>query len=256
MVMKKQAVKAAPKNDDSVVYKVMVALIAACLECLALQQVAKVYESIEHMDTVRSALPIAGAILAVLTVAAAVCMVVFRNRSALRFTFGLGAANLLLLTVGTFALYAMWTGPVMMLYFAFFALAVLVSVYLLYQPEFFLLSAATMVAAFGFYCLSKLYGSGSVGLIVLVNLAMALCFVLLLGITYMAARNRGLLSFGKIRFRVLALRSGLPLYVTGLLWLLCQLAGLLLGAFFCYCCIFAAIALELASAFYFTIKLK
>ena len=43
MVMKKQAVKAAPKNDDSVVYKVMVALLIACLECLALQQVAKVY---------------------------------------------------------------------------------------------------------------------------------------------------------------------------------------------------------------------
>lgn len=256
MVMKKQAVKAAPKNDDSVVYKVMVALLIACLECLALQQVAKVYASIEHMDTVRAALPIAGAVLAVLTVAAVVCMVLFRQRSALRFTFALSAANLLLLTVGAFALYGMWTGPVMMLYFAFFALAVLVSVYLLYQPEFFLLTGATMVAAFGFYCLSKLYGSGSVGLIVLVNLVMALCFALLLAVSYLAARNRGILSFGKVRFRVMALPSALPLYVTGLLWLLCQLAGLILGALFCYCCIFAAIALELISAFYFTIKLK
>ncbi|MBE6954763.1 MAG: hypothetical protein E7449_02490 [Ruminococcaceae bacterium] len=256
MVMKKQAAKAAPKNDDSVVYKVMVALLIACLECLGLQQVAKVYTSIEHMDTVRSVLPIVGAVFAVLTVAAAVCMVVFRSRSALRFTLGLAAANLLLLTVGAFALYGMWTGPVMLLYFAFFALAVLVSVQLLYQPEFFLLTAATMVAAFGFYCLSKLYGSGSVALIVLVNLAMALCFVLLLVVSYMAAHNKGILSFGKVRFRVLALSSALPLYVTGLLWLLCQLAGLILGAVFCYCCIFAAIALELVSAFYFTIKLK
>ena len=37
MVMKKQAVKAAPKNDDSVVYKVMVALLIACLECLVIK---------------------------------------------------------------------------------------------------------------------------------------------------------------------------------------------------------------------------
>ena len=256
MVKKKQAVKAAPKNDDSVVYKVMVALLIACLECLALQQVAKVYASIERMDVVRAALPIAGAVLAVLTVAAAVCTVLFRHRSALRFTLGLVTANLLLLAVGAFALYGMWTGPVMMLYFAFFALAVLVSVQLLYQPEFFLLTAATMVAAFGFYCLSTLYGTGSIGLLVVLNLAMAVCFLLVLGITYLAARNKGILSFGKVRFRVMLLPSALPLYVTTLLWLLCQLAGLILGAVFCYCCIFAAIAIELIAAFYFTIKLK
>lgn len=256
MVKKKQAVKAAPKNDDSVVYKVMVALLIACLECLALQQVAKAYASIEHMDTVRSALPIVGIILAVLTVAAIVCTFLFRTRSALRFTFGLTAVNLLLLTLSTFVLYGMWISPVMMLYFAFFALAVLVSVYLLYQPEFFLLSAATMVAAFGFYVLSRLYGGSNVGLIVLVNAAMALCFLLLLAITFLAVRGKGILSFGAIRFRVMVLPTALPLYITALLWLLCQLAGLILGAFFCYCCIFAALALELIAAFYFTIKLK
>lgn len=256
MVKKQQAVKAAPKNDDSVVYKVLVSLLIACLECLALQQLAKRYVSIEHMDTVRAALPVTGVILAVLTVAAFVCTVIFRKRSALRFTFFLTASNLLLCTVGIFALYGLWTGPVMLLYFAFFALAVLISIYLLYQPEFFLLTGATMVAAFGFYCLSRLYGTTSTSLIILVNLVMAFCFLLLLAITCLASRNKGILSFGRARFRVMLLPSSLLLYVTALLWLLCQLAGFLLGAFFCYCCIFAAIALELVAAFYFTIKLK
>jgi len=145
---------------------------------------------------------------------------------------------------------------VMLLYFAFFALAILISVYMLYQPEFFLVTAATMVAAFGFYCLSQLYGGSSIGLLVVVNVVMALVFLLLLGITLLAVRGNGILSFGSVRFRVMALPSALPLYITALLWLLCLVAALLLGAFFCYCCIFAAIAYELVCAFYFTIKLK
>ena len=48
----------------------------------------------------------------------------------------------------------------------------------------------------------------------------------------------------------------LPLYIACLLWLLCLAASLFLGAFFAYCCVFAAIAFEFVMAFYYTVKLK
>ncbi len=256
MATRKPAATARKKNDDSVVYKVMAALLCACIECLAVQQLCKYYVTIEHMESVRTGLFWAGCIFAVLTVAALACAWVFRARRGLRFGLCLGAINFFACCAACFILYAFWTGPAMLLYFAFFSLAAIISVYLLYQPEFFLLTAVTVAAAFGFYCLSQFSRSSNPTLWALLNVLLALLFILLGVVALLAARGKGYLSFGRLRLRVYSLSSPLPLYITSVLWLLCLLAGLFLGAFFSYCCLFAAIAYEFIFAFYFTVKLK
>lgn len=256
MATKRQAPRATHKNDDSVVYKVMAALLAACLECLAVQQVSKYYVTIEHMESVRSGLFVAGFVLAALAAACAIIAVLVRRKPSARFGFVLAAANLAACCGASFVLYAFWTGPAILLYFAFFALAALISVRLLYQPEFFLLSTATVAAAFGFYCLSQLSRSSSPVLWATLNALLAALFVLLGLIALLANRGKGILSFGRRRIPVYITGTPLPLYITSALWLLCLVCGMFLGSSFSYCCIFAAIAYEFIFAFYFTVKLK
>ena len=255
MAKKQPAAVSAGKNDDSVVYKVMAALLIACLEVLGTQQVCKVYNSIEYMDVVKRWLGVAGIILAVAAIAALAVAIALRKRPTAGFILTLAALNLALCAAAALVLWHFWTGPAILLYFLYFALAVLVAVYYLYQPEFFLLVIGCMTAAFGFYCLSQTYGS-SRKLTMLVGAAMAVVFLVLGCIAFSAAKHQGILKLGKAKLRVLRLGSPLPLYITCLLWLLCLAAGAIFGAFFCYLCVFAAIACAFVFAIYYTVKLK
>ena len=256
MANKKRNVPAAQKNNDAVVYQVMAALLVACIECLLLQQLAKYYGYANYIGAIQDGLYVAGWIFAGLAAAAAVCAVCWRGRRTLLFGLILAAVNLLACAAACFILNRMWTGPVILLYFVFGALALLFSLYLLYQREFFLLSCATVAAAFSFYCLSRLYGTSNRALTAVIASGLALVLVAIGLAALLAARNGGILRLGGLRMRIFQLSSPLPLYIACLLWLLCLAASLFLGAFFAYCCVFAAIAFEFVMAFYYTVKLK
>ena len=255
MAKKQPVKKPVSKNDDSVVYKVMIALILACLEVLVTQRVCRAYNSVNLMDTVKQALFVAGFVLLGAALICCGIAVILRKKPNARFVLWLLTANLAFCCIAAFVLYFFWTGPAMLLYFLYFALAVAVSVALLYQPEFFLLFLSSITAAFGFYCLSQVYGS-SLPLAILVNVGMALVFLILALVSFLAAKNKGILSLGTARVRVLQLGTALPIYISSLVWLLCQAAGIFLGATFCYVCIFAAIAAAFLFAIYYTVKLK
>ena len=256
MAKKKPAVVPAGKNNgDSVVYKVMAALLLACLEVLITQQVCKSYSTITYMDIVKRWLGIAGIILAALTVAVTAAAILLRKRPTAGFALTLIALNLALCTAAALVLWHFWTGPAILLYFLYFSLAVLIAVFYLYQPEFFLLVIGCMTAAFGFYGLSQVYGS-SRKLTLLVGAMMALVFLVLGGVAFLAAKHQGILKLGKAKLHILRLGTPLPLYITSLLWLLCLAAGAIFDAFFCYICVFAAIACAFIFAIYYTVKLK
>ena len=255
MAKKKPVAVPASSNDDTVVYKVMAALIAACLEVLVTQRVCKVYATIEKMDVMEHALGIAGIVLAVLSAAALVVAIILRKHPKAVFPSVFVFVNLALCCAAAFVLYHFWTGPAILLYFVYFSLAVLVAVYYLYQPEFFLLTIDCMTAAFGFYCLSQTYHS-SRSLSILVGICMAAVFLIIGGLAFSASKKHGYLKLKNTKIRVLRHETPLILYITSLVWLLCLIAGAVFGSFFCYLCVFAAIAWAFVFAIYYTIKLK
>ncbi|MBO6054498.1 MAG: hypothetical protein J6P31_03170 [Oscillospiraceae bacterium] len=255
MAKKKPVAVPASSNDDSVVYKVMAALIAACIEVLVTQRVCKVYDTFEKMDVVKHALGIAGIVLAVLSAAALAAAIILRRKPKAVFPVVLTFVNLVMCCAAAFVLYHFWTGPAIILYFVYFALAVLVAVYYLYQPEFFLLTIECMTAAFGFYCLSQTIQS-SLKLSILVGICMAVVFLLVGGLAFSASKKHGYLKLKGTKIRVLRHESPLILYITSLVWLLCLIAASVFGSFFSYLCVFAAIAWAFVFAIYYTIKLK
>ena len=84
--------------------------------------------------------------------------------------------------------------------------------------------------------------------------------VILIGTFLMAhgaAKNHGLLVFGKKRIQVLGPKANPTLiYVVDALWLVCIVAAVLLGSLFAYYCMFAAIAVEFIAAVYYTFQLN
>jgi hypothetical protein len=72
-----------------------------------------------------------------------------------------------------------------------------------------------------------------------------------------AARNHGLLVFGKNRVLLLPAKSNPALiYVAVILWVVLIAASLFLGGLFAYYCMFAAIAVEFIAAVYYTFQLN
>lgn len=259
--MKKRAVpqKKQSGGDDSVIYKIMIALGMLCILLLALQLVSRSYRLAGPMMTIRTGLGWAAVIAGVLTVVLAAGWLTQRRRAAFWRTAALPLMILcLLVALSSLVLYVTWVSYVGVLYFVYIAAAVLYMVALLYQPEFLLLSLLNTCAGCVFFALSRLtYGMLSARGIVL-SLVLVLAAAAATALTF-AARKKpdGILKLlGRPVHLACADTSPLLLYVTAVVWVVCLVAVMVLGAVFAYYCVYAAVALELVAAVYYTVKLS
>lgn len=254
MAMKKRASqpRKMQKDDDSVVYKAVAALVILCLAVLGLRLVSRYYPVMGTLLAVNTALAIGAAVFAVVALLGLLGLVTPWNTK--RFWKAAAWPMLLvglLLSASCLLLYKTWVDYIPALYFVYVATAVLYLIFLLYQHEFFLLSLVNVCAGGCFFLLSR---SGrmlqlSVPLAVLIAAAVVL--------TAVARKNDGKLKFfGKTLRFMDHDATPLPLYVAGAVWLACLLAVAALGAVVAYYCVFAAVAFELIAAVYYTMKLS
>ncbi len=241
------------KNDDLVAYLVLLALLLAGGSMLGLRSLGDYY--FNHIALVPMALPMiilaAGAALTVLSLVF-VCIRKWKVVSNIAvWTLVVGFVTFLAgLTLKT----ATYDG-FRFLYYVCLAFVIQYIIYQLYRWEFFLLSLSTVLAGGVFFCFSQgMYFTGR-NVIMLVLLVLSLLGTF--GATWMASKNKGILSFGKTRVRLFNAKS-LPILIciADALWLVCTVAMLFLGGLFAYYCMFAAIAVEFVAAVYYTFQLN
>lgn len=262
MAMKKRAVPQKKNvSDDSVIYKVMIALGILCILLLGLQLVSRYYRLAGPMFVIKTGLgwaAIIGGVLAVVFLAGWLAM---RRKAAFWRCAGIPLFLLFaIIALSSWLLYSTWVTYVSLLYFVYIAAAVLYMIALLYQHDFFLLSFFNACAGCVFYGLSRLYGErGIVSAKALVlNIALAVLTAIVASLVFAARKTDDgrLKLFGrKVLISSIEL-SPVLIYISCLLWLLCLVAAAILGSVFAYYSIFAVVALELIAAVYYTVKLS
>lgn len=275
MAMKKRAVS--PKkttktsNDDTVIYKVMVALGMLCVLLLSVQAVSRRYVMIDYMFTMMTALFWSAIGFAAAAAVLLTLWLVCRKASKFWRVAGFPLFLMSLLLALTCAvLYVTWVEYVSALYVAYIAAAVLYMIALLYQHEFFLLSLLNTCAGVVFFQLYRIredgvlawsrqevhYGAALSAQAVLLIAGLVVIILAASSLMFLARRRGGKVKLlGKARQLFSPDASALLVYISGALWVLCLLAAVLLGATFSYYCIFAVAAAELIAAVYYTVKL-
>ena len=261
MAMKKRAVSnRKTANDDTVIYKVMIALGVACIAILALQMVSRYYRLSDYIVGMYTALGWAAIVFGVLSAAALVCFLILRKQAAFWRIAGLPLFGILLVFSFSCALmHFTWVTYVAALYFLYIAIPVLYIIGLLYQHEFLLLSVVNACAGAVFFWLSRIYGDGASFPPKAAVLTVLLALVVLAAATLMFVANRhgGKLKLGGKERQIFTHgASPLLLYVSCAVWLICLDASALLGSVFAYYCMFAVVAFELGAAVYYTVKLS
>lgn len=240
-------------NDETVVYKVMAAVLAACVGVCALVRVKSAYALAGSWRAVYSGLLWAfwiGAAVGVLCIAGAVLL---RRRGALSYALGFAAALGVLTAITCGALRTYYLSAMTACYYLWIASALLYSVYLLYQREFFVIAFLTALAGGTFYLLS--HSTRSTGTIT-ATVLLILCSVAAAALTFLTARAGGVLTVGKRKYSLFhAGFAALPLYLACAFWPLCAIAALIVGSTFAYYCVYAAVGGALIAVCYYTIKL-
>lgn len=261
MAMKKKADgnRPAAHNDDSVIYKVMIALGILCVAVLGLQMVGRTYGTADGITSVKT-LVTWGAVIFGAAALVVLILGLFRGKQMPRLRkFYLPLFVVLaLFAFACFALRQYWVSPLPYLYFIFIAATVLYMIFLLYQMEFFLLSLCNVAAGLVFYLLSQLYpdGRGTLNSLIL-NVGLVILLAVVATLAFLAARNGGKIKWKEDAIRVFQPRfSPVPLYLTMAIWLVCLIAAFFLGSTLAYYCMFGAAAWELVCAVYYTFKLS
>ncbi len=253
MAMKNTPTKV-KQNNDSAVYKVMIALAVLCGAFLGLRALRDYYATIEGFSALYDRTPaimIAGLVLAVLAavVAIAVKKPAARSIAPWFLVAGLIAAatgwNMRLSGIEDFTF----------LYYLCFAAAVQYIIFQLYRWEFFLFSLSTVTAGGVFFSFSRGIYWTSKNVILVVILALVLLGTAM--ITNWASHNKGYLSLGRGRIKVFGSKSApILILIVDVLWLVTAVAVPFLGGLFAYYCMFAAIAVEFIAAVYYTFQLN
>lgn len=242
------------KADDNVVFKVMMALVLLIFNIYMIQLVDRVYTTLDGLTKIYPLLlPVALGTAAV-AVIAIVLALVLKNRI---------IRSVCPYVSGVFAMFALSAivfrqfvgSAATILYILNAAVYCLFMIYQLYRAEFFLVSLATVLAGVTFYYYSNGFGFNFRSILLAVLLLLGIALDVFLAVK--AGKNKGLVPIAGLKFRVFPHRfNPFMMYITCVLWLVCFLACLLLGATFAYYCMFAAIAFELIAAVYYTFQLK
>ena len=240
-------------GDDSVVYKVMAAILVAVIAVTVLIRVKAFYSTAGGLSIVSAGLVWGIWISLALAVICAAAAVLLRSRKTLCYTLVFAGAAFVLALVSCVLLRTYWVTVAAGCYYLWIAAALLYSIYLLYQREFFFVALVTAVAGGTFYCTSHAYGSAASILCVVLLVCLS---VLTAALTFKLAKSEGKLSVGKKAVQLFSPNfSAFPLYIVSVLWALCAVAVLVLGSAFAYYCMYAAVGVSLVAVCYYTIKL-
>ena len=243
------------KPRDLTIVKVGAAFVMMVLSMLAVQRVLEVYAVMSTFDVVYRASQICWKLCAVLCAASAVAYVLLRGkkfRVVFPYVFVLSA----LVGLCALDLRYFWTEHATALYMAHAAVYCLYIIFCLYRSEFFCFSLATVLSGFCFYFYSKGLGLNVRTAVLAAVVAVVLAAVALLA--NRAAKDKGRIHlFGKTQKVFPAKFNPTVLYVACAVLACCLIASLLLGSpLFAYYCMFAAVAIELIGAVYYTFQLK
>ena len=251
--MTKNKAAAKKTEDQSVVYKVPAAFALMVLVIYGFWRLGGYYSTLSGFTALYGLFGVLRLVLLAVTVL--LCVLAYLLKAPLARTIcRYGVVLSALLTVSCWILRGFWTNNMIVIYLLHALVYCLYMVWQLYRAEFFTFSLATASAGVVFYLSSRsafvfnrVFGSVLLA-VVLVGVALVTC---------LCAKNRGKLTlFGKT-FRVFPEGfNSLLLYFICILWAIVLVACLLFGSGFAFYSMFAAIAIELIGAVYYTFQLK
>ena len=242
------------KNNDAAVYKVMIALVAACVCLLGMRSLRDYYATIEGFSALYDYTNTIALVGLILAAAAAAVTIFWKNNIARAIAPWFLVAGLLVAATGR-SMHVSGVADFTFLYFLCFAVLIQYIIFQLYRWEFFLFSLSTVTAGGVFFSFSKgLYWTAK-------NVTVLVILVLVLAATTFCCRtacaNKGFFSLGKFRIRLYGAKAAPALlYIANALWIVCAACIPLLGGLFAYYCMFAAIAVEFIAAVYYTFQLN
>ena len=243
------------KPRDLTVYKVCIAFVLMVLSMLAVQRVLDIYATGSTFDVIYNASKTCWTLCAVLCALSAIAAFALRGKRICKifpYIFVLSALE----GLSALDLRLFWTEHATAIYMAHAAVYCLYIIFCLYRSEFFCFSLATVLSGFCFYFYSKGLGLNVRTAVLAAVVAVVLAAVALLA--NRAAKDKGRIHlFGKTQKVFPAKFNPTVLYVACAVLACCLIASLLLGSpLFAYYCMFAAVAIELIGAVYYTFQLK
>lgn len=254
MTKNKTAAKNAKKTEDqSVVYKVPAAFALMILVVYAFWRLGGYYSTVEGFTVLYPLLCTLRYVFAALSVVLVALCIGLKARLA-RTLCAYGLTACVLLFVSSLTLSIFWTGNMIAIYLLHALVYCLYMVWQLYRSEFFTFSLVTASAGVEFYLIARTsYTVNRVGgsiLLALILIGTALT-------VFLCAKNRGKLCLGSRTLRLFPDGfNPLLFYFICVLWAVVLIACLIFGSGFAFYAMFAAIAVELIGAVYYTFQLK
>ncbi len=239
-------------NNDTVVYKVMVALLVLCFSILGLQKFSQITTNAGY-DFLFPKLPwFIGAGIGIAVISAALLLFLRKPTVQLICPWFL-CAGIILMIVGI-SMKTTLTDDFPLLYFLICAVLILYMIYQLYRWPFFLFSSVIISAGGALFCFrhGTLTMMKAIPALVIYLLIAGVCFLS----AWSASKNKGKLIMKNKKYQLFSPRfNPTPLFITILFWTVCVVLGFIFGKQFSYYCLFAAVAYELICAVYFTFQL-
>lgn len=251
--MTKNKTAAKKTEDQSVVYKVPAAFALMIVVVYAFWKLGGYYSTVEGFTALYPMFCVQRYVFLALTAAELVLCVLLKSRLA-RTICRYWLAAFALLCVSAWILSIFWTGNMIAIYLMHALIYCLYMVWQLYRSEFFTFSLVTATAGVVFFLTARTsYMANRIGgsiLLALILIGTAL-------VVFLCAKNRGRLTIGGKTLQLFPDGfNSLLFYFICVLWAIVLIACLLFGSGFAYYAMFAAIAVELIGAVYYTFQLK
>ncbi len=251
--MTKNKIAAKKTEDQSVVYKVPAAFALMIVVVYAFWKLGGYYSTVEGFTALYPMFCVQRYVFLALTAAELVLCVLLKSRLA-RTICRYWLAAFALLCVSAWILSIFWTGNMIAIYLMHALVYCLYMVWQLYRSEFFTFSLVTATAGVVFFLTARTsYMANRIGgsiLLALILIGTAL-------VVFLCAKNRGRLTIGGKTLQLFPDGfNSLLFYFICVLWAIVLIACLLFGSGFAYYAMFAAIAVELIGAVYYTFQLK
>lgn len=251
--MTKNKTAAKKTEDQSVVYKVPAAFALMIVVVYAFWKLGGYYSTVEGFTALYPMFCVQRYVFLALTAAELVLCVLLKSRLA-RTICRYWLVAFALLCVSAWILSIFWTGNMIAIYLMHALVYCLYMVWQLYRSEFFTFSLVTATAGVVFFLTARTsYMANRIGgsiLLALILIGTAL-------VVFLCAKNRGRLTIGGKTLQLFPDGfNSLLFYFICVLWAIVLIACLLFGSGFAYYAMFAAIAVELIGAVYYTFQLK
>ena len=251
--MTKNKTAAKKTEDQSVVYKVPAAFALMIVVVYVFWKLGGYYSTVEGFTALYPMFCVQRYVFLALTAAELVLCVLLKSRLA-RTICRYWLAAFALLCVSAWILSIFWTGNMIAIYLMHALVYCLYMVWQLYRSEFFTFSLVTATAGVVFFLTARTsYMANRIGgsiLLALILIGTAL-------VVFLCAKNRGRLTIGGKTLQLFPDGfNSLLFYFICVLWAIVLIACLLFGSGFAYYAMFAAIAVELIGAVYYTFQLK